>query len=440
VVGAPFPGRPSISFLYFFLFAIRGRALRTSLPDKRIDRIRDQDACRAGRERSLGKEPSMAKEGDGGVSRRGFLRLAGGALAAPLASGGPELLAQVPDVPLPELPGKKVGWAIVGLGQLSINQILPAFARCKKSRVTALVSGRPPKAQHLAQVYGVDAKNIYDYDDFDTIAKNPGIEAVYVVLPNSMHAEYTIRALKAGKHVLCEKPMATTVQDCEAMIEAARAASRKLMIGYRLRYEPFNQALIKFSRDPAELGPTRVILADAGFNIGDPKQWRLRRKMAGGGSLMDIGIYALQAARYLSGEEPAEVSAMIHSTPGDERFVEVEENVTFHLRFPSGILANCTSSYGVPVNRFRAVKPRGWAELEPALSYSGLRMRVFRGALEERPQPVVDHFAAEMDHFSECVTAGRDPLTPGEEGLHDLRVMMAIYEAAQSGRTVKLTS
>jgi glucose-fructose oxidoreductase len=225
------------------------------------------------------------------------------------------------------------------------------------------------------------------------------------------------------------------------MIAAARTAGRKLMIGYRLHYEPFNQALTEIAHDTSEMGHTRVILADAGFSIGDPAQWRLRRKMAGGGSLMDIGIYALQATRYLSGEEPVEVSAMMHSTPGDPRFTEVEENVTFHLRFPSGILANCTSSYGVPANRFRVLKPQGAAELEPALNYTGLRMRVLRGgSVEERPQRVVDHFAAEMDHLSECVLSGSEPVTPGEEGLRDLRIMTAIYEAARSGGTVKLTA
>ena len=161
--------------------------------------------------------------------------------------------------------------------------------------------------------------------------------------------------------------------------------------------------------------------------------------MAGGGSLMDIGIYALQAARYLSGEEPVSVNAMTYSTPGDVRFTEVEEHVTFQLRFPSGILANCTSSYGAGLNRFRVVKPTGWAELEPALNYTGIRMRAWRGgALQEVPQRTVDHFAAEMDHFSECIQTGTDPRTPGEEGLKDLRIMMAIYEAARSGRTVPL--
>jgi predicted dehydrogenase len=373
------------------------------------------------------------------ASRRAFLASASGALLAPLVPRS--VLAQVPDFPLPEPPGRKLGWAIVGLGRLAVNQILPAITRCSQSRVTALVSGRPEKAKRLAQVYGVDAKNIYDYDSYDTMARNPSIDVVYVVLPNSMHAEYTIRALEAGKHVLCEKPMANTPEDCEQMIAAARAASRKLMIGYRLHYEPFNQKLVQIARDTAEMGPTRLIAAEAGFSIGDPTQWRLRKKMAGGGSLMDIGIYALQAARYLAGEEPVGVEAMMHSTPNDPRFVEVEENVTFQLRFPSGILATCASSYGAGLNRFRVFKPGGWAELEPALSYTGLRMRVGRGsAIEESPQPVVDHFQTEMDHFSGAILAGKDPLTPGEEGLRDMRIIKAIYEAALGGKPVALAA
>jgi glucose-fructose oxidoreductase len=382
----------------------------------------------------------MAKSVDADVSRRSFLVKAGGALlASPLAARAFPAAAQVPDIPLPELPGKKLGWAVVGIGRLAVNQILPALVNCRRSRLTAFVSGRPEKARRFAQLYGVDPRNIYTYDNYDDIARNPAIDVVYNVLPNSMHEEYTVRALKAGKHVLCEKPMANTPEECERMIAAAREANRKLMIAYRLHYEPFNQALVKFARDAGEMGPTRVIDAEAGFPISDPGQWRLKKKMAGGGSLMDIGIYALQAARYLSGEEPIEVHAMMDSTPGDPRFAEVEENVTFQLRFPSGILANCTSSYGVGVSRFRVMKPGGSAELEPAVYYGGLRMRVFRGgSVEERPQPVVDHFAAEMEHFSECILKGSDPLTPGEEGLRDLRIMMAIYEAARGDKTVKL--
>ena len=383
----------------------------------------------------------MSERSDSRLSRRGFLQAAGGTLAATsLVSSAPSPAgAQVPNVKLPEPRGKQVGFALVGLGNLAINQLMPAFARCQRARLAGFVSGRPEKAKQLAQVYGVDPKNIYDYDNYERLAGNPAIDVIYIVLPNSMHAEYTIRALKAGKHVLCEKPMATTAQDCEQMIAAAKAANRKLMVGYRVRYEPFNQALIAYARETSEAGATRLILADAGFNIGDPKQWRLRKPMAGGGSLMDIGIYALNAARYLSGEEPVAVNAMMHSTPNDPRFVEVEENITFQLRFPSGILANCGSSYGGGVNRHRVIKARGAAELEPASSYTGLRMRVFRGgAIEERTLPQRDHFASEMDHFAECILKNTEPLTPGEEGLKDLKVITAIYEAARTGKTVML--
>jgi predicted dehydrogenase len=370
------------------------------------------------------------------LTRRDFLNVTGGAFLA----------TQVPQLAVPPVPGKKMGWALVGLGNLAIFQVMPAFAKAEKAKLTAFVSGRPEKAKQLAARYGVQDKNIFNYDNFDSIANNPDIDIVYIILPNSMHAEYTIRALKAGKHVLCEKPMANTPEDCERMIAAAKAANRKLMVGYRCRYEPYNQALIKMARDQ-EMGPTRVILADAGFNIslvmgsGTEKQWRLVKKMAGGGSLMDIGIYALNATRYLSGEEPVEVNAMMYSTPNDPRFSEVEENITFQLRFPSGILANCASSYGGPLSRFRVVGTKGAFELEPANGYSGLHMRILRGGtnIEHRDFPNRDHFALEMDHFSDCVMNNTEPLTPGEEGLKDMRIIAAIYESARTGKPVKLT-
>ena len=364
------------------------------------------------------------------VSRRRFLQQASAGLVAAPALAGVAAAQRVPDPP-----GRKLGWAIVGLGSLAINQILPAFARCEKSKVTALVSGHPDKAKKLAARYGVAEASIYNYDTYEKLRDNPDVDVVYVVLPNSMHAEYTIRAAKAGKHVMCEKPMANTPEDCRQMIDACRSAGKKLSIGYRLHHEPFNQALIKVVRDQ-EFGPLKVVLADAGFPIGDPNQWRLNRKMAGGGSLMDIGIYALNAARYLTNEEPTDVYAMEYTTPGDPRFREVEETLTFQLRFPSGVLANCSSSYGAPLNRFRVVGTRGWAELEPALIYSGLRMRASGGSVvEERPQPVIDHFAAEMDHLSDCVMQNTEPKTPGEEGLKDLTIMMAIYESSRSHRS-----
>jgi predicted dehydrogenase len=373
------------------------------------------------------------------ITRRGFITkiskdLAGVNLAGALLKDASALQVAVPDPP-----GKKLGWAIVGLGNLAIHEILPAFAKCEKSRVTVLVSGHPDKANKLALRYGVNPKNIYNYQNYDHIKDNPEVDVIYIVLPNGMHAEYTVRGLAAGKHVLTEKPMANTPAECQQMIDAARSAVRKLMVAYRCRYEPYNQEAIRMARS-RELGPTKVILADHGFNIGDPTQWRLKKDLSGGGSLMDIGIYSLQAARYLSGEEPSAVSAMMYNTPDDSRFREVEETINFQLRFPSGVLANCSSSYGYSgQNRYRFVGTEGWLELEPATSYRGLRMRVHRGNVtEERELPARDHFALEMDHMSECVMENKDPLTPGEEGLRDLKIMMAIYEAARTEKTVKL--
>jgi predicted dehydrogenase len=372
------------------------------------------------------------------VTRRGFItRVGQGLLAANLT--GSLLKDASAQLKVPDPPGKKLGWAIVGLGSLSIHQILPAFAKCEKSRVVAFVSGHADKANKLALRYGVSPRNIYNYQNYDSIKDNPDVDIIYIVLPNGMHAEYTVRGFQAGKHVLCEKPMANTPAECQQMTDAAHQADRKLMIAYRCRYEPYNREAIRIAQSK-ELGATQMIIADAGFNIGDPSQWRLNKKLAGGGSLMDIGIYALNASRYLSGEEPAEVNAMTYTTPGDPRFKEVEEHITFQLRFPSGLLANCTSSYGYfPQSHYRVVGTEGGLEMDPATWYTGLRMKVERrNTIEEREFPAVDHFATEMDHMSECVMQNKEPLTPGEEGLRDLKIMMKIYEAAQSRQTIKL--
>ena len=375
---------------------------------------------------------------DSGISRRGFIgKLGQGLLAANVA--GTLLKGASAQLVVPDPPGKKLGWAIVGLGSLSINQILPAFAKCEKSKVVALVSGHPDKANKLALRYGVNSKNIYNYQNYDSIKDNPEVDVIYIVLPNGMHAEYTVRGFQAGKHVLSEKPMANTPAECQQMIDAGHQAGRKLMVAYRCRYEPYNQEAIRIAR-AQELGPTQMILADAGFNMGDPKQWRLNKQLAGGGSLMDIGIYALNATRYLSGEEPTEVNAMMYTTPGDPRFKEVEENISFQLRFPSGILANCSSSYGYfHQSHYRVMGTEARLEMDPATWYSGLRLWIERGnTIDQRDLPEVDHFAAEMDHMSNCVMQSQEPLTPGEEGLRDLKIMMAIYDAAKSGKTVKL--
>jgi predicted dehydrogenase len=340
----------------------------------------------------------------------------------------------------PAASGKKLGFALVGLGSLSEKQIAPALAqKTKLCKLTGLVSGHPDKAKEWAKKYGVPEKNIYDYQNFDDIKNNPDIDVVYVVLPNAMHAEYTIRAHKAGKHVLCEKPMAVSVKECDAMIAASKAAGKKLAIAYRLHFEPNNLEMVRLAREKT-YGAVKVIEAAAGFHIGDPKQWRLDKALSGGGSLMDIGIYALQAARYISGEEPVSVTAQLSITDPVKFKPGVDESVLFTLKFPSGILANCASSYATGLNRWRAAAENGWFELSPGLNYTGIKGRSAADGKEPKDfdLPVVDHFAAEMDDFSDCILNGKETRVPGEEGRRDQRIMAAIYQAASSGKTVSL--
>jgi predicted dehydrogenase len=369
--------------------------------------------------------------------RRQFFKELAGLGAAAWALHAKSAAAQAP-TPAPA-PGKKLGFALVGLGSLSENQIAPALAeKTKLCKLAGLVSGHPDKAKAWAKKYGVPESSIYSYENFDRIKDNPEIDVVYVVLPNSMHAEYTIRAAKAGKHVLCEKPMAVSVKECDDMIAACKAAKRKLAIGYRLHFEPNNLELVRLAREKT-FGAVKVIEAAAGFPIGDPTQWRLNKALAGGGSLMDIGIYALQAARYISGEEPVAVSAQWSITDPVKFKPGVDESVLFTLKFPSGVIANCASSYATGLNRYRASAERGWFEVQPALNYQGIKGRV---RTESGPKdfdfPQIDQFATEMDDFSDCILNDKQTRVPGEEGRRDLRIITAIYKAAASGKTVTL--
>jgi predicted dehydrogenase len=391
--------------------------------------------------------------------RRHFLAAAGGALAAASAGRGaaePGGKAE-PDNPAvgkpasktaevqdgqPRVPGPpppRLGFAVVGLGKLALGEVLPAFALTERCRPAALVSGDPDKARAVARRYGIDPRGIYDYKNFDSLRDNPAVDVVYVILPNSMHEEFTVRAAQAGKHVLCEKPMAPTVAACQAMMAACAKAARKLMIAYRVHYEPYNQKMMELGRQKP-YGPIRFVVSDTVQDVGGAGQWRLDPVLAGGGSLVDIGIYSLNAARYLTGEEPAEVSAMTFSDPKEPRFSKVEMSTAFQLRFPSGALAGCTSSYGTGfVNRYRVMAAGGWYGLEPATKYRGLRM--FRGRGETTEEVVlkeVNHFAAEMDHLAACIAEDRPPKTPGEEGLRDVRLIERIYEAARTGKSIKV--
>ncbi|SAK99216.1 oxidoreductase domain-containing protein [Caballeronia fortuita] len=399
--------------------------------------------------------------------RRSFLRRGGAGIAAALAAGtavpalaaGPsnassnqvrlpliqdpdtEQKEETPDANLP--PDDRIGYAIVGLGRLSLNQILPALAQCKYSKVTALVSGDRAKALRVARQCGVPEADVHDYQSFERLADNPRVQVVYIVLPNGMHKEYTLRAAKIGKHVLCEKPMANSAADCQAMIDAMKRANRKLMIAYRSQYEPMDRMIAKMVKDK-KLGALREFIAGNSQNVGDPSQWRLKKSLAGGGAMPDIGLYCLNAARFLSGEEPREVVATVHRPEGDPRFVEVEESVQFILRFPSGLTATCMSSYASHESRFfRLQGAQGWVEMDPAFGYNGLRMR--HGMLVDGKSATTEvqidpqnQFAREIDHMSTCVSDDIVPHTPGEEGLQDQRIIEAIYESARTGRAVKL--
>ncbi|MBC8103963.1 MAG: Gfo/Idh/MocA family oxidoreductase [Cytophagales bacterium] len=351
-------------------------------------------------------------------------------------------------------PDRRVGFAVVGLGRLSLEEILPAFGESTRCRATALVSGDRQKALRVAQQYGIKESSVYDYQTYDRLADNPDVEVIYIVLPNGMHAEYTIRGAKAGKHILCEKPMANTSREAAEMIQACRAANRKLMIAYRIQYEPFNTSVKKLVRaslesGKGELGKIKLLtMANGQSQGGDLKQWRLDKTLAGGGALPDIGIYCLNTARFLTGEEPIEISgAQVYSTPGDPRFREVEETVNWLMRFPSGVMANCSTSYGMHETRHYQVHASdAWAQMNPAFAYTGLRLQIGRKSpfdpraegIEERRLNQKNQFALEMDHMAMCVQENKTPYTPGEEGLQDHRLMEAIYESGRTGKTIKL--
>lgn len=377
-------------------------------------------------------------------TRRAFLGAAG-ALGASLIGGAAhgEAIPLAPpdkqptDVKLPEPPARKVGWAIVGLGKLAIEEILPAFAECRLSRVTALVSGHPEKARRLAEVYGVPQPSIYNYGNYESLKDNRDVDVIYIVLPNSMHAEYTTRGFKAGKHVLCEKPMAVTAAESESMISAAREAKKKLMIAYRLRYEPFNKKVIELAQS-GDLGSIQTISA-SNCQVVEAPNIRLSKEL-GGGPLGDIGIYCLNAARYITGKEPVEVQAFAQQPKDEPRFREVPASVSFNLRFSDGVIASCDCSFNAETSRrYRVQCQKGYIDLEEAFSYRGQQLTVSKGGKKSilNLEPV-NHFAAEMDHFSECILEDRDPRTPGAEGLADMNIMAAIMDSAASGRMQKL--
>ncbi len=345
--------------------------------------------------------------------------------------------------PAPLAPSRRLGVAVVGLGNLALAQVLPAFGEAKYCKPAALVSGSPAKAREVAAQYGIPERSLYSYANFDSIRNNPDVDIVYVILPNSMHAEFTVRGAQAGKHILCEKPMATSAAECRTMIDACAKANKKLMIAYRIQYEPNNRYMRQLVQTQ-QYGPVKIIEAVNGQAQGDPSQWRQKKALAGGGALPDVGLYCLNTTRFLTGEEPSEVMATLYSTPGDPRFAEVEESVLWQMRFPSGIQSNNVTSYGFHEDRrYRVHAARGWFGLDPAFSYHGLQpeLSYASGETEHRERPQIgdkNQFALEMDHLAECIMQNKTPFTPGEEGLQDQVIMEAIYQSARTGRPVPL--
>ena len=332
-------------------------------------------------------------------------------------------------------PGRKLGFALVGLGNLSTGQLAPALQKTAICRLSAIVTGTPAKAEKWKAQYDIPEKNIYHYDTMGQMADNPDIDVVYVVTPNGLHAEHTIKAARAGKHVLCEKPMEVSTAKCQAMIDACQKAGRQLAIGYRCQFEPHHLECARLAREKV-FGDLRFMEAGFGFAIGNPTQWRLNRALSGGGPLMDVGIYALQASRFITGEEPVLVSAMEAKTD-PVKFKDVEESITWQMKFPSGVLARCSTTYKFAgLNGFTVYADKGSFGMNPAFSYMG--NRGFRSDGKELRFDAVNQFAVEMDNFAQCILNNQPTKVPGEEGLRDVRIMTAIYEAAGTGKSVTL--
>jgi predicted dehydrogenase len=356
------------------------------------------------------------------MHRRDFARLSALTLAAT------RLSAQT-SVPEP----KPVGFAAVGLGTIS-GIFSQALANSRSAKLTAVVTGHPKeKGERYEKLYDLAPHSIYTYDTYDKLRDNPTVEAVYIGLPNSMHCDYTIRAAEAGKHVLCEKPMAISSAECRRMIDACRAANVHLMIAYRLWYDP----TIAYAASLIKNGALGQIQSFQGAFLGNmtPNQWRLTKALAGGGSLFDLGIYPLNAIRYLTGEDPIAYTAVVSTrdkTSG--RFAEMEQSIEFTLKFPSGIIASCRSSYGASGDsRLEINGESGSLTIAPAYGYDGMKLtgrtsddHIDLAAAGKFPF----QFTLEADHLADCIRNNKTPKTPGELGLADLQSIEAIYKAA----------
>lgn len=326
----------------------------------------------------------------------------------------------------------KLGVALVGLGYYSTELLAPALQHTRNCYLAGIVTGTPAKAEAWKNQYQIPEKNIYSYQTFDQIANNPDIDVVYVVLPTSMHKEYVIRAAQAGKHVFCEKPMAVTAADCEAMIQACEKNKVKLAIGYRCQHDPNTQEYMRLGQQKI-LGKVQMITCGTGYVENQANNWKLKKAM-GGGAMYDMGVYALQGARLVTGEEPIAVTAQ-HFTTRPDMYTEVDETTLFQLQFPSGAVAACHTSLGVTMNYLTVNCENGWIRMEPFSAYNGCNGRSSQGVINF---PIANQQMRQMDNDAAAILQNKSLVASGREGWHDIRIVEAIYAAACSGKQVKL--
>lgn len=326
--------------------------------------------------------------------------------------------------------------AIMGLGSYG-TRVAEAMQSCKRAKLVGVISGTPSKIKAWQAKYNIPEKNCYNYQNYDEIKNNPDIDAVYVITPNALHHEGVLRVAAAGKHAICEKPLAINVRQGQEMVDACRQANVKLLVGYRMHFEANTLEIIEM-RKKGEFGKIQFFQGLSGFRIGDPTQWRLNRELAGGGAMMDIGIYSINGARYMTGEEPVWVTAQETKTDPVKFKEGVDETILFQLGFPSGAVASCLSTYSMNhLDRFFLNGEKGFAELHPSTGYGPIRGRTHQGELTN---PHITHQTVQMDAMAGIILEGEQPVVPvnGEEGVKDLAIIEAIYEACRTGKKQKL--
>ena len=335
---------------------------------------------------------------------------------------------------------KKIRYGVVGLGHISQNALLPGFKNARNSELAALVTGDEKKRKKLAELYRLDPDSTFSYEQFDECLKSGKLDAVYIGLPNHLHCDYTVRAARAGVHVLCEKPMAVDERECERMIKACEQAGVKLMIAYRLHFEPANLEAVQMASS-GKLGDLRVFTSSFSQQT-DGENIRLKEpESRGGGSLYDMGVYPINAARYLFQDEPIEVTA-VTANNGELRFRGSPEMTGATLRFPEERLAMFVSSFGAAaMSEYTLLGTKGWLRLSPAYDYQ-IPLKLERAIGDEKPKQRQfrkhDQFGPELTYFSACILNDREPEPSGLEGLCDIRVVRAIQKAVETQKPVKL--